>query len=245
MSRQIVSMVILSPTPIITMLVLGLVVLRKRPQRGKLLIIGAATALFLLSLPAVSNSLMSLVEVYPALDSQAIKNSKSQAIVILSAGWNEDAKEYKGDTVDKNTLERIRYGAYLHRLTGLPVLVTGGDPIGELMAMVLRNDYQIEPNWIENQSRNTAENAAFSKELLEKDNISHIFLVTHAWHMARSYAMFTKYGLSTMPAPTAFDGWPDAPMVLSDFIPSTSALQTSYSALHEIIGYIWYKIHYL
>ena len=52
------------------------------------------------------------------------------AIVILGGGVRRHAAEYGGDTLGQLTLERVRYGARVARLTGLPVLVSGGSVFG-------------------------------------------------------------------------------------------------------------------
>ena len=50
----------------------------------------------------------------------------AEAIVILGGGTRRNAPEYGGDTLGRLTLERVRYGAQVAKLTALPVLVTGG-----------------------------------------------------------------------------------------------------------------------
>src|SRR3954466_12212342 len=51
---------------------------------------------------------------------------QADAIVVLSGGLYYKAPEYGGDTVNNYVLERMRYAVQLYRLTGKPVLVTGG-----------------------------------------------------------------------------------------------------------------------
>src|ERR1051326_3616429 len=50
--------------------------------------------------------------------------------------------------------------------------------------------------WIEGESRNTRENALFSKELIDKKNFSSgkFLLITSGYHMRRSLACFRKVG---------------------------------------------------
>lgn len=59
--------------------------------------------------------------------------------------------------------------------------------------------------WLENRSRNTRENALFSKQLL--DSIApgnRCLLITSAWHMRRAGACFEKAGLACEPFGTDF-----------------------------------------
>ena len=205
---------------------------------------------YLISTPWVAYALMNtLQQPYPALTPADLQHNNAAVIVILGGGRKSSAPEYSGaDTVSKLTLERIRYGAYLHRLTRLPVLVTGGAPLSEataeaqLMKAVLENDYHIPVQWVEDKSHTTRENATFSQALLAKANIQHIYLVTHAWHMPRSVDVFNKAGLNVTAAPTAFA----APSPLEKggyaWIPTARALDTSNLALHEIVGRVWYGV---
>jgi uncharacterized SAM-binding protein YcdF (DUF218 family) len=56
---------------------------------------------------------------------------------------------------------------------------------------------------IEQNSRNTFENAAFSKQILKKAHLSPPYiLVTSAFHMRRSLYIFNKVGLSVIPFPS-------------------------------------------
>jgi uncharacterized SAM-binding protein YcdF (DUF218 family) len=151
-----------------------------------------------------------------------------------------------------HTLERVRYGAWLHRHSGLPILVTGGKVFdttqpaeAELIQQILTKEFQVPVRWIETGSRNSWENAAFSQPLLKDAGINRIYLVTQAWHMPRARMVFEAVGLQVLPAPTGFlhdDG--DAPLLL-DFLPNSDALMTNYYIAHELIGIVWYRLRYL
>src|SRR5690606_5217230 len=57
-----------------------------------------------------------------------------------------------------------------------------------------------EDIWVENQSRNTAENAQFSKQVLDSLKFTGTaYLITSASHMRRAMACFNKYGINTDP----------------------------------------------
>ena len=89
------------------------------------------------------------------------------------------------------------------------------------------------------RSTNTMENAAYSAQVLQEAGIRKIYLVTHAWHMPRAVLAFEKAGLEVIPAPTAFVSRSDGQ--LQDFLPSASALQLTYYAIHEWLGILWYQ----
>jgi len=206
---------------------------------------------YLISTPLVSSHLIALVETQPALKINDIGKHGAGAIVILSAERETDAREYGGDTVGKNTLLRCRYGAFLARKTGLPILVSGGFALdkdgvslAQVMAELLRDDFQAGEVWLEDRSRTTRENALFSTKILSEKNIDTAYLVTQAVHMPRSVDAFEKAGLHVIPAPTAFEGGEGRSFQFISLLPGTKSMDTSRRALHEIVGAIWYKIRY-
>jgi len=240
------------PGGIFVVLVLSLVLLRTKPVLAKTLISVSLVAGYLLSTPLVSGWLIATLQSYPALTADDLEKSNAQAIVVLASGRYQEAPEYGGvDTVGNNTLLRIRYGAYLHRATGLPVLVSGGNPgdddrlsLAQVMANSLKDDFQVETVWQENKSRTTAENAGFSQLFLAEKEIETVLLVTQAWHMPRSVVIFEQSGLKVTPAPTAFIGAGTDDLKLSDVLPGARSLLTSRYALHEWVGRLWYLIRH-
>ena len=150
------------------------------------------------------------------------------------------------DTVGRYSLERIRYAAKLHRITGKPILATGGAPLGSesseaaQMKAVLEKEFQVPVKWIEGASRNTHENAYKSFAILKRDGISHIALVTHAWHMPRAEREFEQAGFEVIPAATAYTTRYKTDIFA--FIPTAGALQKSSLFFHEVIGMLWYRL---
>jgi uncharacterized SAM-binding protein YcdF (DUF218 family) len=227
----------------------GAKLLRQGKPNGKALVWFSLLSLWVLSLPGISRALIATLEDdYPAVTIQSIPHMY-QAIVILGAGAYDSAPEYKVDTVDRLTLERLRYGAYLYHTAHLPIIVSGGaiqekEPaVAQLMRDALAWDYGISDVMIDDQSRNTFENAKNVKKMLQDENIKKIILVTHAWHMPRAVLAFRKMGIEVLPAPMGF-ATDDAHNIVYDIIPRLSALEQSVFTLYEYTGYIWYKIAY-
>jgi len=110
------------------------------------------------------------------------------------------------------------------------------------MARTLKNDYKIQNVILESKSRTTAENAIFSREMLKTRGISKVLLVTHAWHMPRAKNIFVKAGFNVIAAPTMFMGTHGHSHY--QYFPSMGAFATSYTALHELTGMLWYSIRY-
>ena len=215
---------------------------------GMTLVVIALVSLYVLSIEPVARTLVSNLETFPVLQESDMVRHQPQAIVVLGGGTYTDAPEYGGDTVAGGTLERLRYGARLHRQTGLPLLVTGGRVYGEthaeatLMKSVLTDEFGVAVKWAEDQSRNTFENARNSKVILNAAGISKILLVTHAFHMPRAIASFVGVGIEVVPAPMGFVTWSRVPAVMR-WLPG-SGLSWTRVALHEYLGRLWYRIRY-
>lgn len=248
---QLMKMVFLPPGGFVLLFVLALLLWQNYENVARKIVFFATILLWLMTLPIVAMGLMTPLEPSFALDQADLIKTKARAIVILSGGRRTHAKEYDGhETVNKVTLERVRYGAKLRRETDLPILISGGSPNGEafaearLIERVLVEDYGISPRWVETKSRNTAENASYSAKLLRAAKIDHVFLVSSAWHLARAVPVFEKEGIKVTPAPTGFEGYHGGNLVWRDFFPHMSALQNSSYALHELVGRLWYQVRY-
>ena len=92
----------------------------------------------------------------------------------------------------------------------------------------------------ENKSRNSHQNAVYTADMLKKLGINKILLVTSAFHMRRSEALFNSQGLEVIPAPTDYQRLV-GPVTMPGWLPSVSDLWQSTHALHEILGYWVYR----
>lgn len=250
---KIVSPLLLPPGINLVLAVAGLLLARRRARAtGITLLVLSLASLYFLSIPIVGGAALHSLEVYPALEDQALKNTDAQAIVVLGGGRYAVAPEYGGDTVSRLTLERVRYAARLQRKTGLPLLTSGGQvltkrkPEASLMREVLVDEFDVPVRWTEINSRNTAENARLSASLLARNDVKKVLLVTHAWHLPRAVAAFERAGIEVVPAPTAFNlsrGDDSAPWIF-DWLPQAGALRASNWACHEYLGRLWYWLRY-
>lgn len=209
--------------------------------------IAALALLGLLSTPLISKGLLSRLELWPPLSSSALPQSQAQAIVILSADQHP-RPEFGGFGPGPLSLERLRYGAYLAKRTGLPVLISGGDPsargvpLADTLASALESSFGVRAKWRERRSFNTVGNADETARILKAAGVTRILLVTHSWHMPRARLAFERAGLHVTPAPTAAVGNPLLSIhSVSDWIdawvPQATSLQASYYFIHEVIGW--------
>lgn len=96
---------------------------------------------------------------------------------------------------------------------------------------------------LETRSRNTRENALFTKALLVRHpEIKSLVLVTSAFHQRRALGCFAKAGLYPAPFPADFRS--TDPRWSPDYwlVPDADALSRCGLLLHEIAGYITYRL---
>jgi uncharacterized SAM-binding protein YcdF (DUF218 family) len=200
--------------------------------------------LWLLSCQAVAVwlSLHLLPQVSP-ISPDDLKRHNVQAIVILGGGIENEAVEYAGPTLSPDAMSRLLYGVHLSRSTQLPMAYSGG--IGWAASDGQTSEAQVADialmrlglpalRWQENQSRDTRENALLTAALLKSDHITHIALVTHAWHMPRSLRQFEAAGLQVTPAPMGYIR-SDSSLLLQ-WLPTGKSLRDSGWVIREWLG---------
>jgi len=170
---------------------------------------------------------------YPALDlSHPIA---AQAIVILGGGgYRQWAPEYRGPAPEFALYDRLAYGAYVSRHTGLPVLVTGNGLEAVTMRVSLSRDFGLQARWIDDAATDTYDNARDSARILRAAGIAHVVLVTSDTHLWRAAHEFQAAGLSVVPAPA--DVWAPREIGTMRFVPTATGLLRSYTAVYEIVG---------
>lgn len=245
---------ILPPASLFLLITIGLLLWRRWPRAGRVVAGTALAALAFLSTPGGAGLLVAPLESMTA-PLRAPARAGAQAIVVLAAGRVRRAPEYGGrDIPDYTALARLRYAAHLQRMTGLPLLVSGGngssgvDPEtgdrawskAHAMAAALREDFGVPVRWIEPRSRDTGENASYSAALLRADGVQRILLVTDAMHMPRARAAFARAGLDVVEAPTMF--FSDQGPLLQGWVPSAEGMRRSWYAIYELLGIAWYRL---
>lgn len=244
LATNLLAVWLLPPLDLIVVIALGLALVPRRPRLGLVLAGAGLAVLAALSMPRVGDLLAATLEDgAPPLEAQGAESAGAGAIVVLGGGRNRGALEYGGETLDAASLGRVRYGARLARLTGLPLLVSGGRPDGgaaseaDLMAQVLEREFGVAVRWRETKSINTIENAHLSAAILAAAGIHRVILVTDATHMRRAGGRFRSAGLQVVPAPTNYRAQRLHTPV--DWLPSARGLRTSNRVLREWIGMLW------
>lgn len=243
--HQLLGALLLPPFLYLLPVLLALLLWRRKPGLARSLMAVALLLAWLLALPVTAIRLNGWLERYPPASLAQVQ--QTQAIVVLSGG-KKPAPEYAANVLTADAAGRLRYAAWLARRSGLPVLLSGGAPLGgepeaAVMARNLREDYGIEPRWIEAASNTTLENAQRSALVLRQAGIGRITLVTQAWHMRRALPFFQAQDLQVVPAPTGFTRYEASGVLL--WIPQGRAMQETHQALRELIGMLYYTIREL
>jgi uncharacterized SAM-binding protein YcdF (DUF218 family) len=238
--------------PLLIVVLVGARLIMSRRGLGWSLVLGAVALLWLGACTGTAALLTDYVLRPPpplsATQIEALKAASGTrtAIVVLGGGMKRYAPEYGAPDLAPLTLQRLRYGIWLSRQTGLPLAFSGGVGWGaddattteaHLAAGVAAREYGRPLTWIEDRSRDTGENAARSLALANAKGIQRIVLVTHSWHMPRSLRNFTAAaGTVRIDAAPMAAAAPDPNEWATRWIPSGRGALEVYYRLHECIG---------
>jgi len=231
--KALIRSLLLPPASPLIVAVLGALLLRRWRRVGGVLLALGLGSLWLFATPVVADALQRLAEHYPALDID--QPTRAQAIVILGGGGERDyAPEYRGPTPEYVLLERLSYGAFVARRTGLPILVTGAPREALTMQTSLVRDFGVPVRWVENQSGDTFENARYTAQMLKPEGIGRIILITSSTHLWRAAHEFEAAGFDVVPGPQGV--WAPRDLWALRYIPGAGGLERSSAAVYELIG---------
>jgi len=251
--KPLLTAFLLPPVPFLLLTLFGARLLLARRGLGWLVILISVSLLWLSACAGTGQWLSRvLLKPPPALSSERITELKNQAqtrkvaaIVVLGGGVEAYAPEYRLSNLLHSSLERLRYGIWLGRETGLPVAFSGGVgwgaadsvPEAQVASRVAAQEFGRPLRWVEDSSRDTRENGANSVALLRQSGISHVIVVTHGWHMKRAVRSFERAAggdmrIEAAPMGLAATSRPDGVL----WLPSNSGHALVRSVLRELAG---------
>ena len=254
--KPVLAAVLMPPLPFLLLILVGArLMFRQRLLAWTLLLLGVA-GIWASSTTAVGVGLMRWVlappRVLSAADTADLRKSAAggpkTTIVVLGGGRELLAPEYGVSNLKRYSMERLRFGIWLGRETGLPVGFSGGHGHGaqdgpseaEIAARIAEREYGRKLSWTETESRDTRQNAIKTLPLLKAQGFERIVLVTHGFHMQRAVAAFERAAaragqrLTVVPAPMGmglFVGPSD-----TGWLPSAEGLEYTRLVLHEWLG---------
>lgn len=166
------------------------------------------------------------------------RSLRPQVVVVLGAGHRRRQGRY---TCGVAGLRRLQEGIHQARARHLPLLLCGGRkrvPAGvpseaALMAEETRWRAPLLPTWLEENSRNTRENARFAATLLRQRGVRRVLLVTDRPHMTRAMLCFRAQGLEVIPAPVER-------LPAAKWMPTAGALSLIPEIWYEWLALLWY-----
>lgn len=228
-------------------------------KKSRFVPIPVATALLVLLLSSntwVANSLVQSLE-WQQIPKGALPTA--DAIVVL--GGATKSKFPPRPSVDLSEAgDRVLYGAQLYREGKAPLIIAsggridwrGGGPAESAdMAEILKTLGVPDAAILQDPtSLNTYQNAVNVRQILKKQGIRRIILVTSAMHMPRSLRIFQRLGIDTIPAPTDFLltqqelAEPNISIQASllNIVPDAERLGMTTRAIKEYVGTIIYRL---
>ena len=224
---------------ILIFLVASLFVKKQKLKRRALIV--AAVLFIIFSNPFLFNRFVNLWDIRET----TLKKTGPYSSAIVLGGFSSE--DNKGNGYFNWSGDRFIEGVKLFNTGKVShILISGGN--GTLI-----NDGFEEADWvkeqlkdfkvpdscvlIENHSRNTLENAAFSKVILAKNRLQPPYvLVTSAFHMRRSLAIFKKAGVDVVPYSCNYINGGPGKIHLDEFLPDVGIIGGWNLYIKELIG---------
>lgn len=261
---KLITPFLLPPGIFITLTCIAAVILLiKKKKLPAILLFSIAFLLYLVSIEPVKRAfLLPLENSFPPLtNEQGIRRPHGGGvpshIVVLGGGTVTASPEAGGKSLlSTAALRRSVYGYLLQKQTGLPIILCGGivfngekeeaeAEVGRRLLLGLGMDK--DKILLDTESRNTFENAQNILPLLatkEEETIPPpVILVTSAYHMRRSVAVFRSLGVPVIPAPTDYQISRDN-LSFWSFLPNAGNMEGLSIALREQIGLFYYRLRY-
>lgn len=240
---------LLQPIGIILTLTTYIFTIRKNHTKVKMAALVIISLTYFLSTSFVLKLLVKQWE-YPFL---SIKEApKREFAVVLTGGIMDEDFSENGHLQIGHTGDRLWQALHLYQENKISkILISGGDihlirkgATSEAAAAVkflLQNGVDSTAIYKEVDSRNTYENAKFTKDFLDKNDWeSNGYLITSSFHMKRAKSCFEHQGIPLSPFPSGYT-FKDTDWSVYDFIPRAYFLAQSEAFFKEITGYYVYK----
>lgn len=241
--KPILATLVLPPLGPLLLAALGWVLAWRHRRTGLALVAAGVLSLAVLSSHTVALWLaQALLPRVAPISPQAL--ASAEAVVVLGGGVVPVSPEYGQPQLGPASLARLRYGAWLAKRGAKPLAFAGGvgwvSPAGEspaegdLAQRIAAEEYGVTMKWVDNRSRDTAENAAEIARLLAPVGLRRVAVVTDSWHMPRAIQAFERAGLQPVAAPMGFPVAGQRPLL--EALPSLGGLGLSHAVLREALA---------
>ena len=229
----------------------ALILLRKgKKNASAVLLLLSIICLWVMSTPLVGESLYRKLESeYPPVALDIVPQANC---IIVLGGVVSAPSPPRIDVEFNDSIDRVHKAAELFHAGKAPyVIVTGGNqPWSTSRASEAELIRDLLVKWkvpdevimLEGSSRNTRENAVYTKNLVDSIHCEKALLVTSAGHMRRSLAAFRAAGVSVTPVSTDIRAARTDRLTVMHFLPSAGGLSMSSDALREMVGQWVYEL---
>jgi uncharacterized SAM-binding protein YcdF (DUF218 family) len=237
---------------IIFAMVAGLVpTLRGRPALARRLQCAGVAALLVTSFSPLVEIMMRPLEERFNRPDLTVTGSNIDGIIVLGGGQDADLANLRGTAGLSEAAERLTETVVLsRRFPAARIVFTGGsgavlssqtpeaDAAGRLFGSLGLSKSRIT---LETRSRNTYENAVFTKALVAPKPSERWLLVTSALHMPRAMGCFRQVGIAIEPWPVDFRTLPQFALSRS-FLGFPEGLREFDGVMKEYIGLLFYRL---
>lgn len=245
--KKIITPFLLPPGIIILLLLFfGILAIRRKNKLALGICFLNAVLIWSLSIPPIADSLIQ------GLEDGLVIPEKIEGDVIVMLGGNvyAQAPDLSGQGVPGDgTIDRLVTVARLYRRLEVPVIISGGKVFSDGTSIGASTkrflvDLGIPSGaiMIENKSRDTYENALYSKALCERQGYQKPLMVTSGYHTKRALQCFQKVGMTVVPIPSMMMTWPRKRYKWHHYLPSANAFRLVSLAIHERIGILYTKM---
>lgn len=221
----------------------------KKPSRKKRAFLAGMALLLFFSNNFIVNEAFLVWEGEP----MAINELKNYETAIVLTGVTSNRKGSKDRVYFGKGADRLLHTVQLYKAGKIKrILISGGSgavigekipEAGELKKVFIYCGVPQASIILEDRSRNTAESARYSKKLTDSLDLGKEFLlITSAFHIPRSMGCFKKAGLNVKAYPVDFYSQDRNLNPAALLLPSEHALGKWSILIHEICGYVIYKI---
>lgn len=246
------------PVGLVLILLVLIYIFRRKPKMITWLTVICLAVVYLAGNRFISTKLVQSLE-WQYLPAE--EYPRADAIVVL--GGSTEAYEPPRPWYEINGAgDRLIMAARLYHAGKAPIiLVSGGliewagdyrsTPAEEMSAILQLMGVPEQAIMIQSESRNTYEDALYSKAVLIENKLHSIILVTSAMHMPRAAAIFRKQQIQFTPAPADYIVTqqllsdllrPSMERFLVDSIPTSKNIHNTTNALKEYLGLLVYRI---
>ena len=245
------------PLPLcLEILLVGLLLLwfTKKQKSGRIIITVGTILLLLLSYDRFSGDLLRGLErsyrPYSLATTGELQVRSHETpvkwIVVLGGGHTADPEIPLSSQLDHSTMVRLVEGVLLYgQNPGSKLIVSGGRVDSSVSDAEVMSNVAIamgvsqQDIILEDQSRDTEDEARFLKSLIQKEPF---ILVTSASHMLRSMRLFESCGMHPLPAPTDYLVRDTDAFTPDSVFPEPGALAKATRVVYEYLGLAWLKL---